>query len=117
MDRQKAAVLAHEVNKAYCEALGDHSQVHWSEASPEIQASCHRGVYMYMNNPNATPEQSHENWMEGKEADGWEYGEEKDEKEKTHPCMVPYEELPVEQRAKDYIFRAVVLNTLAMGDM
>ena len=41
-------------------------------------------------------------------ADGWVYGKIKDAELKTHPCCVPYEQLPVEQRAKDYIFRAIV---------
>ena len=43
-----------------------------------------------------------------KEEKGWKYGEIKDEKAKTHHCMVPFSELPVEQQAKDFIFRAVV---------
>ena len=36
------------------------------------------------------------------------YGPVKDLDAKQHPCMVPFEQLPVEQQAKDYIFRAVV---------
>jgi hypothetical protein len=27
---------------------------------------------------------------------------------KEHPCFVPYDELPAEQRTKDYLFQAVV---------
>ena len=46
--------------------------------------------------------------MKQKEADGWKYGEVKDADKKEHPCMIPYEELPVEQRAKDYIFKQIV---------
>ena len=63
---------------------------------------------MHLANPDATPEQSHESWLEQKIADGWVYGAVKDPDAKTHPCCVPYEELPVEQKAKDYLFRAVV---------
>ena len=32
----------------------------------------------------------------------------KDAVSKTHPCLVPYEELPSEQKAKDAIYIAVV---------
>ena len=46
--------------------------------------------------------------MESKLADGWVYGEVKDPVKKEHPCLVAFEELPVEQQAKDYIFKAVV---------
>ena len=45
--------------------------------------------------------------MAFKRADGWKYGTVKDVKNKKHPCFVSYEYLPVEQRAKDYIFRAI----------
>ena len=30
------------------------------------------------------------------------------ETKKEHPCFVPYEELPTEQKAKDFLFRGVV---------
>jgi hypothetical protein len=26
---------------------------------------------------------------------------------RTHPCIKPYDDLPVEQKAKDYMFKAV----------
>ena len=32
----------------------------------------------------------------------------KDAERKEHPCCVPYDALPVEQKTKDYLFRAVV---------
>lgn len=60
-----------------------------------------------MNNPDATPKDSHDSWCEQKLADGWQYGEVKDADKKEHPCLVPYELLTVEQRAKDYLLREV----------
>lgn len=56
----------------------------------------------------ATPEDLHQSWCDFKAADGWVYGEVKDAEAKTHPCLVPYEELPEEQRIKDDLFKAVV---------
>ena len=101
------ALVCHEVNKGYCEALGDFSQASW-EAAPDWQKeSARMGVKLHMN-PNVGPEASHESWMAQKVADGWVYGEVKDEKEKTHPCIVPFSQLPTAQKAKDYIFRSVV---------
>jgi hypothetical protein len=61
-----------------------------------------------MSNPDATPENSHEEWLKVKAFDGWVYGETKDPEKKIHPCMKPYRELPRDQRVKDYLFRAVV---------
>lgn len=46
---------------------------------------------------------SHDNWMNLKQVEGWVYGEVKDPEKKTHPCMVPYAELPEAQRKKDEV--------------
>ena len=51
---------------------------------------------------------SHESWMRQKVTDGWVFGAEKNPDRKEHPCLVPFDQLPREQQAKDFIFRAVV---------
>lgn len=38
-------------------------------------------------------ENVHENWSAGRIADGWIYGEKRDDDKKTTPCLVPYSEL------------------------
>ena len=102
------AQVAHAINAAYCLSLGDTSQVAWEEAPEWQQKSAIAGVEMHLANPDATPEQSHESWLAAKLADGWTYGEVKDETAKTHPCCLPWDELPATQKSKDYLFRAVV---------
>ena len=102
------ARVTHEINRAYCLALGDDSQVAW-ELSPEWQIkSAVNGVLFHLENPNAGPDASHESWAREKHADGWVYGEVKDAEKKEHPCMVPFSQLPKEQQAKDFLFRQVV---------
>lgn len=108
MNRVLIALLAHEINRAYCMALGDLSHPSWEDAPEWQQQSVLAGVDMHLAKPDATPEQSHASWLEHKLADGWVFGEVKDEQTKTHPCCLPYDELPAEQKAKDYIFRAAV---------
>lgn len=104
---ESAARIAHEVNRAYCNALGDASQPDWNDAPTWQKESAKIGMRMHAANPEATAEDSHKAWMAVKESEGWVYGEHKDPVKKTHPCMLPYRELPREQRIKDYLFKAV----------
>lgn len=102
------AMLCHAVNAAYCLSQGDESQPSWEDAPQWQKDSAMLGVEMHLNNPDASPEQSHESWYAQKEAEGWKYGEVKDAEKKEHPCFLPYAELPDAQKAKDYLFKAVV---------
>jgi len=108
MTPDNIAMVAHEVNRAYCASLGDHSQPAWPDAPDWQKASALAGVKMHLANPDATPENSHESWLAAKAADGWKYGPEKDAQKKEHPCFMPYADLPAEQKAKDFLFRGVV---------
>lgn len=102
------AKVAHEVNRAYCAALGDTSQLPWRDAPAWQHDSAVGGVEFHIANPGATPAESHAQWLKRKAEDGWTWGETKDPEKKTHPCLLPYDRLPEAQRAKDYLFRAVV---------
>jgi hypothetical protein len=102
------AAVCHEANRAFCASLGDHSQPTWPEA-PEWQAdSAKKGVEFALANPDAPDSAQHDAWMADKIADGWVYGPVKDAEKKTHPCIVPFDGLPLEQQAKDKLFRSIV---------
>jgi hypothetical protein len=103
----KIAKVAHEINRAYCLAIGDNSQLPWDEAPVWQRESAINGVIFHRDNPDAKPSASHESWLAEKEKDGWKYGPVKDAEKKEHPCFVPYDQLPVDQKAKDYLFSAV----------
>lgn len=106
-DIEKTAKVCHEANRAYCQAIGDNSQPSWEDAPDWQKSSAMDGVRFHQSNSDAGPDASHNNWLAHKKADGWKWGPVKDPDAKEHPCFVPYEELPIEQRAKDYIFRAI----------
>lgn len=108
MTPEQIARVAHEVNRYYCQALGDMSQPVWEEAPEWQRSSAINGVHFHIMNPDASPDHSHNAWLREKEAGGWKYGPVKDPEKKEHPCFVSYEQLPVEQKAKDYLFRGVV---------
>ena len=43
----------------------------------------------------------HEVWAETRISQGWTYGEQRNDEMKTHPCLVPYEELPESEKEYD----------------
>lgn len=96
------AQAAHEMNRVFCRALGDTSQVPWDEAAEWQRTSAVNGVdgVFAGNGPGA----SHEGWLAEKVATGWKFGPVKDAEKKEHPCMVPFNELPFDQQQKDHIF-------------
>jgi RyR domain-containing protein len=108
MTIEQIAQVCHEVNRAYCTAIGDDSQVTWVQAPDWQQESAIKGVEFTLANPGAPISAQHESWLQVKQADGWTYGPVKDAGKKEHPCMVPYAQLPWQQQVKDHLFRAVV---------
>jgi hypothetical protein len=80
MYSEDIAKVCYEVNRAACAAFGDHSQPAWEDVPDWQRESTIKGVEFTLANPEA----------------------------KTHPCFVPYDELPPEQKLKDYLFQAVV---------
>lgn len=104
--RDACGAAAHEVNRQYCLAIGDNSQVHWENAPSWQRDSVMMGVDGALS--GNTPEQSHIGWMNHKRAEGWVYGEVKDPTAKTHPAFLDYADLPEAQRMKDELFLTTV---------
>lgn len=46
-------------------------------------------------------ENTHNVWAAGRIAQGWTYGEKRDDEKKTTPCLVPYSELPESEKEYD----------------
>ncbi len=108
-DVKQIAQICHEVNRAYCQSLGDTSQLPWKEAPQWQRDSAVKGVEAFLaSDMKNTPEQMHASWLAHKQTEGWVHGLVKDAEKKTHPCMVPYAQLPPEQQVKDALFIAVV---------
>ncbi len=106
------ARIAHAANIAYCNVNPDPAvptPPAWEDCTDSHKEAMVNGVNFVLANPYAGDAASHENWMRFKTADGWKYGEVKDENAKTHPCLVPFDKLPKAQQVKDALFRGVVL--------
>jgi len=107
-NRIDIAKKCHEINRAYCAALGDTSQLPWDQAPEWQRQSAINGVQFHIEHPDAGPDASHNSWLEEKRSAGWKFGPVKDADKKEHPCFVPYGQLPAEQKAKDYLFKQTV---------
>lgn len=117
---EAAARAAHEANRAHCISIGDLSQPAWEDAPEWQRASALAGVAGVI--AGNGPRESHASWLAHKAADGWAYSAVKDPAAKLHPCFVPYDELPPEQKAKDGIFVGVVramlgIQTIEVGSL
>ena len=103
------AHICHEANRALQIENGETEDVspHWLDGIPPWQKdSALEGVKHARD--GMSPELLHDKWCEFKTADGWTYGEQKDPVAKTHPCLVPYDDLPESQKSKDRVFGAIV---------
>lgn len=102
------ARMCHQLNREYCDSIGEFGQPDWDNAPKWQQDSAIAGVIFHLDNPTAGDQASHENWMRQKVEDGWVWGPVKDPEAKTHPCVLPFHQLPVAQQVKDRLFRQTV---------
>lgn len=100
------AEVCHEANRVLQRAGGEVVNFPWENTTESLRASGRAGIEAVLD--GASAEELHRQWVEYKEAEGWVYGPVKDFAAKTHPQLVPYSELPFEQRLKDRLFGAIV---------
>lgn len=53
----------------------------------------------------------HEVWAQTRIDQGWTFGQERNDARKTHPCLVPYDRLPEEEKVYD---RSTAVGTLKL---
>jgi len=80
----------------------------WDEADDYQAEQAVAGVQAVLADRDITPERHHQLWVERMRAAGWTYGQEKSKERKTHPTLMPWSALPVEQQLKDQLFIAIV---------
>ena len=113
---EQIAQVTHEANRVLQGIEGDPAQSpHWDDAPDWQRDSAIEGVVGAL--AGNTPEQSHQSWIDFKVADGWVYGSVKSVELKTHPCLVPYDELPENQKVKDHLFTAIVRTLGQLGQL
>lgn len=112
MKIEDLARACHEINKIYCESIGDFSHPHWEDA-PEWQKESHINAVEshFLYGSEIPPNKLHDLWLYDKLKSGWKYGIEKNTELKTHPNLLPYENLKKEDKFKD-VLSAKIISTL-----
>ena len=103
---EQVAQVCHEANRVLQRLAGQKVSLPWASASPSERASAVAGVGFARQ--GTSHEALHRAWCAHKIAEGWQWGPVKDERAKRHPCLVPYDQLPGEERIKDAVFAAIV---------
>lgn len=102
------AQVCHEANRAYCLMFTDDgSQIPWEDLPPSKQASIVKGVEFLLSNPDVTPSDLHQSWVDDKIANGWKLGPKRDDGKKEHPDLVDFSKLPAAEQRKDILFEAI----------
>lgn len=101
------ARVCHETNRAIqIFNLDAEVSLPWGDAPEWQRESAVKGVQVALD--GATAEELHAAWFLEKSRTGWIYAPVKNTQLKLHPCMVPYAELPPNEKLKDLTFTAIV---------
>jgi hypothetical protein len=99
--------VAHEVIRSYNEVLGVNLPS-WENLTVEHRTSTISDVLGVLNNTIKTPKDKHNAWLTHKRNAGWTWGTTKNAERKTHPSMIPYDDISMAEQTKDSLFFAVV---------
>jgi hypothetical protein len=109
IDIKQVAQVIHEANKAFGESIGESHHVSW-EKTPESQKKISIGVVKNFieNKYKMTPEEVHKNWLEDKIKQGWKWGPGFNPITRLNPNLVPYDQLNLNEKMKDYLVRNII---------
>jgi len=108
MEIAEVAQTCHEANRVVQAINGDVVAEGWDILPIDQQERIMNGVTLKLKHPETTPAQMHENWLADMRADGYTVGPIIDHQNRQHPCLVDYDDLPLEQKIKDDLFSGIV---------
>ena len=104
--KERRAVFVYEAARLENEAAGRPINPEpWASRDAGFRANMIKAVDRQCGDGKLTsPEALHDAWVEAYLHLGWKYGPERDPEAKTHPDMVPFNELPRLEQEKDWVF-------------
>jgi hypothetical protein len=105
--REHMASVCHEAYRQYSATRQRYVVLPWSVTAKDKRDDEVAAVRYLTLHPNATPQHMHDHLGREKMKDGWKYGPEKSDINKTDPFLCAFEKLPEEQRTKARLFVAV----------
>jgi RyR domain len=102
------ARCVHEVHRAYNAFLQDEGPLKdpWDSLAAWDKETVILGVKRIR--MGMGPETIHHEWVDRMVMEGWTWGRERDPEGKTHPSILPWNELPVWERRKAIVFCRIV---------
>ena len=104
----------HEANALILCTFEHQEYIPWESISQDLKDNTTNSIYeaiRWMHSGNIlTPAAIHNFWMDHKKSQGWKYGSTKCAVHKTHPLLVPYEELSPVDQFKDINFINIINN-------
>lgn len=103
---EQLARVVHEANRAYQEVLGQPVDPSWPDADWRRQSTIESVLDILRGNTDFKVQ--HERWMAERIAAGWTHGAVKDAEAKTNPLLLPWEQLPETEKAKNNLRLSIV---------
>lgn len=111
------AIVAVSVIGSFRTSIGDESAISEFDLLTQPQKeNLLEGIDMLVADSDAGPDARHAALVAKLAEDGWVYGDALDEASKTHPLLLPFEELPEAERVKEYLLHAVV-RSMSTGEL
>lgn len=110
----RTAQLIFNIVKAFMQFTNDeNTPASWDRQPDESKQNLIDFVNEVINNPDKTPEDFHNIWLNDMSTLGWKYGETRDLPNKLHPFMVTFDKLPEQEKVKYFLSWAIVKGYLA----
>ena len=107
-DFESVCATVHEALRGFVQAETGEKLPSWSQVPKWMRRATQDSVQFVLADPDAPAGEQHRNWMETKLEGGWRRGETKDARRKTHPLLIPYEDLSEFEKQKDRLVIAIV---------